>query len=126
MMRGLRGAITVMNNHEDEILNATSDLIKEIFYENPLLKTQDISYALFTVTEDLDAAFPAKAARDMGWIQVPLLCAREIPVPNSLPLCIRLLIHWNTELPQNEINHVYLKEAKILLEEIDLAQKSQN
>ena len=65
----------------------------------------------FTMTEDLSSAYPAKAARDLGWTQVALLCAREIPVPGALPRTIRLLLHWNTDLPQSGISHVYLEDA---------------
>ncbi len=110
-VRGIRGAITVEENSETAILAATQDLLKELVNRNSGLATEDIASAWFTVTHDLDSAFPAKAARQIGWDLVPMMCSREIPVPGSLPLCVRVLIHWNTEKQQDEINHVYLKNA---------------
>ena len=77
--------------------HATRELLEKICESNPDLKTEDIASAIFTVTEDITSAFPALAARQMGWDQVPMICTREIPVPESLPLCIRVLIHWNTK-----------------------------
>jgi chorismate mutase len=74
----------------------------------------EVASALFTVTPDLTAAFPARAARDLGWRDVPLLDAQEVPVPDSLPGCVRVLIHWNTEKAQSEIRHVYLRGAAVL------------
>jgi chorismate mutase len=81
-----------------------------------------VGSALFTVTEDLASTFPAQAARRMGWSQVPMLCAREIPVPGSLPRVIRVLVHWNTGTPQAEINHVYLRDAVTLRPDLAAAQ----
>jgi chorismate mutase len=81
-----------------------------------------VASAIFTVTDDLVSTFPAQAARQMGWERVPMLCAREIPVPNSLPRVIRALVHWNTELPQSEIKHVYLREAVKLRPDLVAAQ----
>jgi chorismate mutase len=78
------------------------------------IEVPDIGSAFFTVTPDLRAAFPAKAARDLGWHHVALLDAQEIPVPGSLPRCVRVLIHWNTGRPQEEIRHVYLEGAAAL------------
>jgi chorismate mutase len=78
---------------------------------NPFLKLDDVASALFTVTEDLTSTFPAIGAREIGWQDIPLMCMREIPVPGSLPRCIRVLVFWNTNLQQKEINHVYLREA---------------
>jgi len=86
-------------------------LIEALLQANPEMHTQDIASVLFTVTQDLSAAYPAAAARQADWSDVPLICAREIPVPGGLPRCIRLLIHWNTATPQAEIRHVYLREA---------------
>ncbi len=110
-VRGIRGATTVSADDKGEILSATQELLTAIFAANPALRTEDIASAIFTVTEDLASAYPALAARQMGWHLVPMMCAREIPVPGSLPLCIRVLIHWNTELGQSAIQHVYLREA---------------
>jgi chorismate mutase len=81
-----------------------------------------VASAIFTVTDDLVSTFPAQAARQMGWELVPMLCGREIPVPNSLPRVIRVLVHWNTELPQSEIKHVYLREAVKLRPDLVAAQ----
>ncbi len=108
---GVRGAITVNNNDAQEILAATSELLTEIMAANPELSPKDIASVLFTLTHDLNAVHPAKAARQLGWVEVPLMCAQEIPVPASLPRCIRVLLHWNTDLPQSEIRHIYLRDA---------------
>jgi chorismate mutase len=86
---------------------------------NPDLLPEDIASIIFTVTEDLSAAYPARAARQLGWTTVPLFCAREIPVPSSLQRCIRVLLHWNTDLPQAKIRHVYLGEAATLRPDIN-------
>jgi len=108
--RGVRGATTVDNNTAEEILAATADLLRDMVAANNI-DTDDIASVLFTVTDDLDAAFPAKAAREMGWSQVPLVNAREIPVPGSLAHCIRILVHWNTAKIQAEIQHIYRNDA---------------
>lgn len=113
--RGIRGATTVENNDRDEIWTATSELLHLIVERNDL-RTEDIASAIFTTTDDLDAAFPARAARYMGWTEVPLMCMREISVPGSLGKCIRVLLHVNTERSAGEIRHVYLKEAVNLRE----------
>ncbi|MCZ2127842.1 MAG: chorismate mutase [Anaerolineales bacterium] len=110
-IRGIRGAITVAEDEAQAILQATCELLQAILAENDGLQAQDIASALFTVSDDLSAAFPAQAARELGWDFVPMICAREIPVPNSLPKTVRVLLHWNTETPQKEIKHVYLREA---------------
>ena len=108
--RGIRGATTVMNNTEEEICRATKELLEHLVSENKL-QLGDIASALFTLTEDLDACFPAKAAREIGWEEVPLMCAREIPVPESLRMCIRVLLHVNSTRSNAEMRHVYLHEA---------------
>ncbi|MBW8012862.1 MAG: chorismate mutase [Chloroflexi bacterium] len=110
-VQGVRGAITTTSDQPDDILSATKELLQAILKANPSLISNDIGSTLFTVTEDLTSVFPAKAAREFGWQDVPLMCSREIPVPGSLPRCIRVLLHWNTNLKQKEINHVYLREA---------------
>jgi len=110
-MRGIRGATTVTIDEPGQILRATQDLIGAIMVSNPGLKTDDVGSVIITVTEDLVSVFPAQAVREMGWDLVPMTCAREIPVKGSLPLCIRVLIHWNTEIPQSEIKHIYLGNA---------------
>lgn len=109
--RGIRGATTVTADNKEQIHMATQELLTSILEANPALQTDDIASAVFTVTDDICATHPALAARQIGWDLVPMLCAHEIPVPNSLPLCIRVLIHWNTELPQSAIQHVYLRDA---------------
>jgi len=110
-VRGIRGAITVESDTKDAILSATKKLLLEVIKLNRSLKKEDICSVIFTATEDLQATFPAEAAREIGWVMVPLLCSREIPVANALPKCIRVLIHWNTDIPQSEVQHVYLEEA---------------
>lgn len=109
--RGIRGATTITTDTKDEILSATHELLDAILAANPDLKTNAIASALFTTTEDVASAYPALAARQIGWDLVPMMCAREIPVPGSLPMCIRVLIHWNTSKKQTEIQHVYLRNA---------------
>lgn len=108
--RGIRGAITVERNHREDILAATTELLQALIQRNEL-QTEDIASAIFTVTDDLDAAFPAVAARTLGWTEIALMCTREIPVPGSLRKCIRVLLHVNTEHSAAELNHVYLRGA---------------
>ncbi len=108
--RGVRGATTAEANTAEAILAATAELLARIVEANGLA-AEDLASAFFTVTPDLDAAFPAQAARQIGWAQVPLLDAREIPVPGSLPRCVRVLLHWNTGRSQAEVRHVYLRGA---------------
>jgi chorismate mutase len=108
--RGIRGAITVNTDSETAILGATRQLLARIVEANDV-DVADIASAFFTVTPDLTSAFPARAARELGWHHVALLDAQEIPVPGSLPRCVRVLIHWNTSWSQAEIQHVYLGEA---------------
>lgn len=121
-IRGIRGATTVTVDEPDLILQATRELLEEILSANDGMNPEDVASALFTVTEDLASTFPAQAARQMGWGLVPMMCAREIPVPGSLPRVIRVLVHWNTELPQNEITHVYLRDAVKLRPDLVAAQ----
>ena len=121
-IRGIRGATTVTADEPDLILQATRELLEEILAENEDMRTEDIASALFTVTDDLASTFPAQAARQMGWGLVPMLCAREIPVPDSLPRVIRVLVHWNTDISQNKITHVYLRDAVKLRPDLVAAQ----
>jgi chorismate mutase len=109
--RGIRGATTIESDNHGSVLSATTELLEAILRANPDLQTADIASAFFTVTDDIASAYPALAARQMGWEHVPMIGAREIPVEGSLPLCIRTLIHWNTDKTQDEIKHVYLREA---------------
>jgi chorismate mutase len=108
--RGIRGATTVENDSAAEILAATRELLARIVQTNSVA-VEDVASALFTVTPDLTAAFPAQAARELGWGQAALLDAQEIPVPGSLPRCVRVLVHWNTDRPQAAVRHVYLRGA---------------
>jgi chorismate mutase len=108
--RGIRGATTVERNEREEILAATTELLELLISRNDL-RAEDVASAIFTMTGDLDVEFPALAARAMGWTEVALMCMREIPVPGSLPMCIRILLHVNTERSAGEINHVYIHGA---------------
>lgn len=121
-IRGIRGATTVTADDPDLILQATRELLEEILAANETMRPEDIASAFFTVTDDLASTFPAQAARQMGWDLVPMLCAREIPVPGSLPRVIRVLVHWNTDISQNKITHVYLRNAVQLRPDLAAAQ----
>lgn len=112
-VRAIRGATTVTNNDSEEILRETKALLEEIVQRNEI-KTDDIISVIFTVTKDLDAVFPAAAARQMGWTDIALMCMNEIDVPGSLRKCIRVMLHINSEKSNNELIHVYLKEAASL------------
>ncbi len=116
--RGVRGATTVDANDRDSILEATRQLLALMVRRNGIDKN-DLASAIFTVTKDLDAEFPAYAARQLGWGDVPLICGYEISVPGSLPMCIRVLMHWNTETPASEIQHVYARGAERLRPDLD-------
>lgn len=111
--RGIRGATTVEENSREEILAATAELLQLMVKENAI-EVEDIASVFFTVTADLDAEFPALAARQPGWLQVALMCAREIPVPGSLGKCIRVLMHVNTTRSAAEIRHIYVRKAVTL------------
>ena len=121
-IRGIRGATTVSADQPDLILQATRELLEEMLEENKGMRPEDVASAIFTVTDDLVSTFPAQAAREMGWSLVPMLCAREIPVPNSLARVIRVLVHWNTDVSQSEITHVYLRDAVKLRPDLVAAQ----
>ena len=122
--RGIRGATTISKDNETEVLQATVEMLKKIISANPNLRAKDIASALFTVTGDIRSTFPARAAQSIGWENVPRTCAKEIPVDGSLPLCIRVLIHWNTNLEQNEIKHLYLRGARVLRPDLTQEEKS--
>lgn len=109
-VRGVRGAISVDENKAEAIYEATMELLEAIVNENQI-KTEDIASIFFTVTTDLNADFPAHAARGLGWQFVPLICATEILVPGSMEKAIRVLMHVNTTKNQKEIKHIYLREA---------------
>ena len=112
-VRGIRGATTAEANTRDAILGATCELLDALVRANGLCEA-DVASIYFTVTPDLDAAFPAAAVRLMGWNRVALLDAQAPRVADDLLRCIRVLIHWNTDSSSNEIQHVYLREAKRL------------
>jgi len=118
--RGVRGATVAKADTSEAILAATKELLVQIVACNPTLAFVDIACCIFTTTFDLKSAYPAQAAREMGWDIVPLMCAQEIPVPGSLRHCIRILIIWNTDLHQNQIKHVYLEGASILRPDLSL------
>lgn len=111
--RGVRGATTVAANNREEILSATRQLLALMIRSNGI-RTEDVGSAFFTVTKEIDAEFPALAARQLGWLDVPMLCSYEISVPGSLPLCVRIMIMWNTDKTQSEVHHIYIREAKRL------------
>ena len=121
-VRGIRGATTVEEDQKDQILEATRELLQAILKENEITSYEEIASAIFTTTADLRSTFPAEAARSLGMNLVPLLCTQEIPVRGSLPKCIRILLHLNTEKRQDEIVHVYLREATRLRPDINSAQ----
>jgi chorismate mutase len=112
-VRGVRGATTVEGNDRERILAATRELLEQIVRLNGV-DPGDLASVWFTVTGDLDGEFPAFAAREIGWTEVPLMCGREIPVPGALAKCIRVLLHWNTDRTQAEIRHVFLHGARAL------------
>ncbi len=108
--RGVRGATTAEANTGEEILKATRELFALMIRQNDI-RQEDVASIIFTTTSDLDAEFPALAARQLNWGQAALLCGHEVNVPGSLQQCIRILMHWNTEKSQDEIIHVYVREA---------------
>lgn len=120
-MRGIRGATTIESDTGTNVLSATRELLEAILAGNPGLQPADVGSVIFTVTEDIRSAFPARAARDLGWTGVPMMDAREIPVPDALPLCIRVLLHWNTDKEQAEIRHIYLRGARALRPDLELS-----
>lgn len=118
--RGIRGAITVEANEVEAIIVATRELLEHMVAANRV-EVRDLAAVIFTATPDLDAAYPAQAAREMGWHHVPLLCMQEMGVAGSLSRCIRVLMLWNTDCDPEEVRHIYLRQARILRP--DLAQK---
>jgi chorismate mutase len=113
-VRGVRGATTVERNTAEAIVEAARELLDEVVRRNEI-KTEDVASAWFSTTRDLDAEFPAVAARrGLGWDHVALMCSHEMDVPGSLPGCLRLLLHVNTQRSQTELQHVYLRGAKVL------------
>ncbi len=111
--RGIRGATTAEANTREAILQATRELLLRLIEANEL-DSSDIGSAIFTTTTDLNAEFPAMAARQLGWHDVALMCGHEMSVPGALQSCIRVLIHWNTPKSQAEIKHIYIRGAQNL------------
>ncbi len=111
--RGLRGATTASENTKEAILEATTELLTELQRANSF-ELDDIAATFFTTTNDLNSAFPAAAARQMGWENVPLICGHEMNVPDSLPMCIRVMLLINTDKRPQDMAHLYLREAKNL------------
>lgn len=118
-VRAIRGAVQVDANDRAAVLDGTTDLVTEVMTRNGLV-TDDVISVLFTATPDLDAEFPALAARKIGFQDVPLLCAAEIAVPGAMPLVVRLLMHVETDKPRSAVQHVYLRGAAAL--RVDIAQ----
>ncbi|MBN1912419.1 MAG: chorismate mutase [Pirellulales bacterium] len=116
--RGIRGATTADANTSEAILEATRQLLALMIRQNGI-EPGDVCSAIFTLTRDLDAEFPALAARQLGWMNVPLLCSYELSIPGALGRCVRVLIHWNTTKSADEIVHVYVKEASRLRPDLD-------
>jgi chorismate mutase len=119
-LRALRGAITVEQNEGEAILAATEELVRELMRRNAIA-AEDLVSCIFTLTDDLDAEFPAVAARRLGLSAVPLLCAREIGVPGALPRVIRIMVHCYAD-PASPARHVYLREAVSLRRDLEGAQ----
>ena len=123
MIRGIRGATTVKQNNGNEMIEATEELLRELIRTNHL-KAVDVASVIMTVTEDINAEFPAKALRKVeGWNYVPVMCMKEIPVPNSLQKCIRVMMTVNTEIEQEKIQHVFLEDAVHLRPDLALTNK---
>jgi chorismate mutase len=118
-VRAIRGAVQVDANEREAILEGTTELVSEVMTRNDLV-TDDVISVLFTATQDLTAEFPALAARKIGFGEVPLMCATEIPVPGALPRVVRLMMHVETGRSRREIQHVYLRGAAAL--RLDIAQ----
>ena len=113
-IRGIRGATTVEANTREAILEAAGELLGEIIRANAI-QAEDVASAYFTTTTDLNAEFPAVVARrDFGWTNIALMCGHEMDVPGSLRMCLRIMLHVNTDTPQGKVCHVYLRGATVL------------
>jgi len=110
MIRGVRGATTVEQNSRTAIMSATEELLAAMIDANGIAE-EDVASILFTATPGLDAAYPAAAAREMGWTRTALMGFQEAHVVDGLQQCVRVLIHWNTDKPMDDIQHVFLREA---------------
>ena len=121
-VRGIRGAITAAANSSDAIVEATEELLRRLVELNEIDR-DEVCFAYFTTTRDLDAEFPALAARRLGWLEVPLLCGHDLdvpqPNPRSVPLCVRILLLYNTDRPQREMRHAYLRGAAAIRADLE-------
>ena len=115
--RGVRGATTVEQDQPEEVLTATRELLAAMIFANDM-KSEDVASIIFTTTADVVSVYPAVGARQLGWVDVPLICAQEMQVAGSLTHCIRIMLHWNTDQPQGEVQHVFMNEAKRLRPDI--------
>jgi chorismate mutase len=122
MTRGIRGAITVEEDTREAILSSARELLQKMLEANQISDLDTIGAMIFTLTDDLCAAFPAEAARQLGMQMVPLINSREVPVPGALPRVIRVMILWNTHLSQKQVKHVYLRDAVRLRPDLESAQ----
>nr|WP_216367500.1 MULTISPECIES: chorismate mutase [Anoxybacillus] len=124
VIRAIRGATTVSNNDEREIVDETKRLLIEMIRQNDV-NAEDVVSVLISMTDDLNATFPAKALRHLdGWTYVPVMCMREINVPHALPKCIRVMMTVHTKRAQQDIHHVYLRDAIQLRPDLQLTKKS--
>ena len=121
MFRGVRGATTAENNTEESIIEATRELM-QLLIETNGIEEDFVASVIFSTTQDLTAAHPARAARELGWTHTALLGCQEAFVPTGLERCIRVLIHWNTERKLSEIKHIYLREAAELRPDLAVAE----
>jgi chorismate mutase len=121
-VRGIRGATTAARNDAEAIVEATGELLTELIRLNDI-DPEEVAFAYFTTTPDLDAEFPALAARQLGWIDVPLLCGQELavrmPNPRGVTQCVRIVVLYNTDKRQNEMKHVYLRGARAIRRDLD-------
>jgi chorismate mutase len=121
-VRGIRGATTAAANDADAIVEATAELLRELTLRNQV-DVDEIAFAYFTTTPDLDAEFPALAARRLGWLDVPMLCGHDMmvpqPNPRSVAMCVRVLLLYNTERTQREMQHAYLRGARAIKQDLD-------
>jgi chorismate mutase len=128
-VRGIRGATTATGNEAGAIVEATSELLEELVSRNDI-RTEEIAFAYFTTTRDLDAEFPALAARRLGWLDVPLLCGHDMevqqPNPRGVSLCIRIVILYNTDRAQSEMRHAYLRGAEAIKQDLDQMRQTQD
>jgi chorismate mutase len=122
MMRGVRGAITIDEDSAEAIWQGARELLQALIDANGI-EEEHVASVIFTTTPDLTAAYPAKAARDLGWTQTALMGMQEMGVPEGLKLCIRVLIHWNTDRRMDELQHVFLRGAAALRPDLSPEQK---